>query len=173
MGQSNIAIDFKQKANTAVSRSARGVACIIVKDTTVEGLHTYTRKQQIKEAYADETKQLLEIGFDRYGTNKVLVYSIKGDDTLANALKVLKKKQFNYMCCDYDLLEDDIKKLKDFAEERFKANKGVIVVTNKTVDSEFFVNVKQSGLKDKEYETSSTNFVVETTMRFAALPLNQ
>ena len=71
MGQSNIAIDFKQKANTAVSRSARGVACIIVKDTTVEGLHTYTRKQQIKESYADETKKLLDICFDRYGTNKV------------------------------------------------------------------------------------------------------
>ena len=173
MGQSNIAIDFKQKANTAVSRSARGVACIIVKDTTVEGLHTYTRKQQIKESYADETKKLLDICFDRYGTNKVLVYSIKDADTLENALKVLKKKSFNYMCCDYDLLEDDIKKLKDFAEARFKANKGVIVVTNKTVDSEFFVNVKQSGLKDKEYETSSTHFVVETTMRFAALPLNQ
>ena len=61
MGQSNIAIDFKQKANTAVSRSARGVACIIAKDTTVEGLHTYTRKQQIKESYATETKELLEI----------------------------------------------------------------------------------------------------------------
>ena len=173
MGQPNIAIDFKQKANTAVSRSARGVACIIVKDTTVEGLHTYTRKQQIKEAYATETKELLEIGFDRYGTNKVLVYSIKDADTLANALKVLKKKPFNYMCCDYDILDEDIKKLKDFATERFEANKGVIVVTNKTVDSEFFVNVKQTGLEDKEYTTSPTHFVVETTMRFASLPLNQ
>ena len=173
MGQSNIAIDFKQKANSAVIRSARGVACVIIKDTKIEGLHTYTRKQQIKEDYAEETKKLLELGFDRYGTNKVLVYSIKGADTLANALKVLKKKQFNYMCCDFDLLSDDLNDLKDFAEERFKSNKGVIVVTNKSVDSEFFVNVKQTGLKDKEYETSSTHFVVETTMRFASLPLNQ
>ena len=173
MGQPNIAIDFKQKANTAVSRSARGVACIIVKDTTVEGLHIYTRKQQIKEEYATETKELLEICFDRYGTNKVLVYSIKDADTLANALKVLKKKPFNYMCCYYDILEDDIKKLKDFATERFEANKGVIIVTNKTVDSEFFVNVKQTGLEDKEYTTSPTHFVVETTMRFASLPFNQ
>ena len=173
MGQPNIAIDFKQKANTAGSRSARGVACIIVKDATVEGLHTYTRKQQIKEEYATETKELLEICFDRYGTNKVLVYSIKDADTLANALKVLKKKPFNYMCCDYDILEDDIKKLKDFTTERFEANKGVIIVTNKTVDSEFFVNVKQTGLEDKEYTTSPTHFVVETTMRFASLPFNQ
>ena len=149
MGQSNIAIDFKQKANTAVSRSARRVAGIIVKDTKVGGLHTYTRKQQIKEDYATETKELLKIGFDRYGTNKVLVYSIKDTDTLLNALKVLKKKQFNYMCCDFDLLSGDLDDLKDFAQDRFKANKGVIIVTNKSVDSEFFVNVKQSGLKDK------------------------
>ena len=173
MGQPNIAINFKQKANTVVGRSARGVACIIVKDTTVEGLHTYTRKQQIKEEYATETKELLEIGFDRYGTNKVLVYSIKDADTLANALKVLKKKQFNYMCCDYDLTEEEIKSLKDFAIERFDANKGVIIVTDKTVDSEFFVNVKETGLQDKEYTTSSTHFAVETTMRFASLPLSQ
>ena len=173
MGQPNISISFKQKANTVVSRSARGVACIIVKDATVEGLHTYTRKQQIKEAYADETKELLELGFDRYGTNKVLVYSIKDADTLENALKVLKKKAINYMCCDFDLTEEEIKLLKDFAVERFNANKGVLIVTDKTVDNEFFINVKETGLEDKEYTTSSTHFVVETTMRFASLPFNQ
>ena len=83
------------------------------------------------------------------------------------------KRQAFRKACLFLISNIDIKKLKDFAEARFKANKGVIVVTDKTVDSEFFVNVKQTGLKDKEYETSSTHFVVETTMRFAALPLNQ
>ena len=188
MGQPNIAIDFKNKSDSAVTRSARGVACIFVKDKTVSGLNKYTRKQQIKENYDGITKNLISLGFDRYGTNKVLVYSIKqtvttpsdpgpevttDDETLEEALKKLKNIPINYLACDFELSEDDIKALKDFTIERFKKNRGVLVVTDKEIDSEFFINCKTSNIKDKEYETNSVHFAVETAMRFSALPFNQ
>ena len=100
---------FKTLAKTASIRSARGVACIIVKDSTVEGKYIYTREKQITQTYDEDNSSLIKEAFNKYGVNKLVVYAInKTSGTLEDALDNLKKVEINYLACNFDLQENDI-----------------------------------------------------------------
>ena len=94
MGMPEINILFKTLAKTASIRSARGVACIIVKDSTVEGKYIYTREKQITQSYEEDNLSLVKEAFNKYGVNKLVVYAInKTSGALGDALDNLKKQE--------------------------------------------------------------------------------
>ena len=71
MGMPEINILFKTLAKTASIRSARGVACIIVKDSKVEGKYIYTREKQITQSYDDDNLSLVKEAFNKYGVTNI------------------------------------------------------------------------------------------------------
>lgn len=132
----SIEISFKKKAETVKNRSTRGITCIILKDTTVSGRKEYTRKQQITENYSEENKRILVDGFDKFGVNKLIVYSITGDATLTSALNNLKKIKMNFIALNFEYTEDELEELIKFVEERKIANMDVQAVVNDVITKE-------------------------------------
>ena len=107
MGMPEINILFKTLAKTASIRSARGVACIIVKDSAVEGKYIYTREKQITQSFEENNLSLIKEAFNKYGVTKLVVYAInKTGGTLENALDKLKKVEINYLACNFALEEN-------------------------------------------------------------------
>lgn len=159
MGQPEINISFKKLAETAQIRSARGVACIILKDDIVAGKYTYTRKKQIKDKYTADNLFLLQDGFDKYGVNTIVVYSISGEDTLDNALKALRKVEINYLACNWEVAEEENVKLKAFKEDRAKLNMDLQIVGTNTANDKFFIDFVSTGIKvnDKAIQTYTFN----------------
>ena len=104
MAMPEINILFKTLAKTASIRSARGVACVVVKDSAVEGKYVYTREKQITQSYDDDNLSLVKEAFNKYGVTKLVVYAIdKTGGTLADALNNLKKVEINYLACIFAL----------------------------------------------------------------------
>lgn len=173
MGQPEINISFRKLASTAQARSARGVACIILKDTTVEGIHTYTRTKQIKETYSSDNLSLLKEGFDKYGVNTIVVYSIKGEDTLENALKLLKKVEINYLACNFELEEADITLLKKFKENRINLNMDLQIVATTVANDKLFVNFVSDGIKINGVSIETYRFNCKLAFILASLPMTK
>ena len=65
MAMPELNILFKALAKTASVRSARGVACIIVKDSAVEGKYIYTREKQITQSYEEDNISLIKEAFNK------------------------------------------------------------------------------------------------------------
>lgn len=175
MGQPQITVAFRKAAETANTRSARGVACVVIKDTAVTGLHTYTRKAQIKESYTDSTfKEVLEEGFTKYGTNTIKVVSIGEDGTIDDVISLIKKVEINYLAFDYELSEEDITKLKAFKELRVKNNMDLqIILAGKEVDDKYFINYASTGLKINNVAMTPERLTIKAAFIFSALPANK
>ena len=60
MSMPEVNILLKTLAKTADVRSARGVACIILKDSTVDGKYVYTREKQITQTYNEDNLSLIK-----------------------------------------------------------------------------------------------------------------
>ena len=148
MGMPEINILFKTLAKTASIRSARGVACIIVKDSTVEGKYIYTREKQITQSFEENNLSLIKEAFNKYGVNKLVVYAInKTGGTLEDALDNLKKVEINYLACNFALEENDITLLKQFKGTRVNNNMDLQIIANTTADDEYFINFASTGIK--------------------------
>lgn len=152
MGKPEMNITFKKLSETAILRSGRGIACLIVKDTKIAGVHTYSynKRNYIKETYDETNLSLIKEGFNKYGVNKIVVYGITGDDTLTNALVALKKVEINYLACNYELQKADIDELKAFQFKRSQINMDVIVVATAEADNKEFINFVPTGVKVNE-----------------------
>ena len=147
MAMPEINILFKTLAKTASIRSARGVACIVVKDSAVEGKYVYTREKQITQSYDDDNLSLVKEAFNKYGVTKLVVYAInKTGGTLEDALDNLKKVEINYLACNFALEENDITLLKQFKETRVKNNMDLQIIANVAADDEYFINFASTGI---------------------------
>lgn len=179
MGQPEIKVSFKKLAETANVRSARGIACVILKDATVTGKYVYTRKKQIKESYASDNLALINDGFDKYGVNTIVVYSILNDgsgvsaDTLENALNTLKKVEINYLACNFALEKEDIELLKKFKAEREALNMDLQIVATTEANDKTFINFVSTGIKLNGVAIETHTFNCKLAFILASLPMTQ
>ena len=171
MAMPEINILFKTLAKTASIRSARGVACIIVKDSKVEGKYIYTREKQITQTYDEDNLSLIKEAFNKYGVAKLVVCAIfKTGGTLEDALDNLKKVEINYLACNFALQENDITLLKQFKETRVKNNMDLQIIANASADDEYFINFASTGIKVNGVAVEPHRFMCKLSFILASIP---
>ena len=171
MAMPEINILFKTLAKTASIRSARGVACIVVKDSAVEGKYVYTREKQITQSYDDDNLSLVKEAFNKYGVTKLVVYAIdKTGGTLADALNNLKKVEINYLACNFALEENDVTLLKQFKETRVKNNMDLQIVANVAADDEYFINFASTGISVNGSAIEPHRFMCKLAFILSSIP---
>ena len=171
MAMPEINILFKTLAKTASIRSARGVACIIVKDSAVEGKYIYTREKQITQSFEENNLSLIKEAFNKYGVNKLVVYAInKTSGTLESALDNLKKVEINYLACNFALEENDITLLKQFKGTRVNNNMDLQIIANTTADDEYFINFASTGIKVNGVSVEPYTFMCKLAFILASIP---
>ena len=171
MAMPEINILFKTLAKTASIRSARGVACIVVKDSAVEGKYVYTREKQITQSFDDDNLSLVKEAFNKYGVNKLVVYAInKADGTLADALNNLKKVEINYLACNFALEENDVTLLKQFKETRVKNNMDLQIIANVAADDEYFINFASTGINVNGSAIEPHTFMCKLAFILSSIP---
>ena len=171
MAMPEINILFKTLAKTASIRSARGVACIVVKDSTVEGKYVYTREKQITQSYDDDNLSLVKEAFNKYGVTKLVVYAIdKTGGTLADALNNLKKVEINYLACNFALEENDVTLLKQFKETRVKNNMDLQIIANVAADDEYFINFASTGISVNGSAIEPHRFMCKLAFILSSIP---
>ena len=171
MAMPEINILFKTLAKTASIRSARGVACIVVKDSAVEGKYVYTREKQITQSYDDDNLSLVKEAFNKYGVTKLVVYAIdKTGGTLADALNNLKKVEINYLACNFALEENDVTLLKQFKETRVKNNMDLQIIANVAADDEYFINFASTGISVNGSAIEPHRFMCKLAFILASIP---
>ena len=171
MAMPEINILFKTLAKTASIRSARGVACIVVKDSAVEGKYVYTREKQITQSYDDDNLSLVKEAFNKYGVTKLVVYAIdKTGGTLADALNNLKKVEINYLACNFALEENDVTLLKQFKETRVKNNMDLQIIANVAADDEYFINFASTGISVNGTAIEPHRFMCKLAFILSSIP---
>ena len=171
MAMPEINILFKTLAKTASIRSARGVACVVVKDSAVEGKYVYTREKQITQSYDDDNLSLVKEAFNKYGVTKLVVYAIdKTGGTLADALNNLKKVEINYLACNFALEENDVTLLKQFKETRVKNNMDLQIIANVAADDEYFINFASTGISVNGSAIEPHRFMCKLAFILASIP---
>ena len=171
MAMPEINILFKTLAKTASIRSARGVACVIVKDDAVEGKYVYTREKQITQSYEEDNLSLVKEAFNKYGVTKLVVYAIKKTGgTLADALNNLKKVEINYLACNFALEENDITLIKQFKETRVKNNMDLQIIANVAADDEYFINFASTGISVNGSSIEPHRFMCKLAFILASIP---
>ena len=171
MAMPEINILFKTLAKTASIRSARGVACIIVKDGAVEGKYVYTREKQITQSYEEDNLSLVKEAFNKYGVNKLVVYAIdKTSGTLADALNNLKKVEINYLACNFALEENDVTLIKQFKETRVKNNMDLQIIANVAADDEYFINFASTGINVNGSAIEPHRFMCKLAFILSSIP---
>lgn len=178
MGLPNINIAFIGKGSSAITRSARGIVAMILRDGTAEDpvLKQYTSLSQVD--YKDLTAtnyDYLKLVFAA-APSKVMVVVIKPDATLEGALKVLSNYKWNYLTfpgiTDEEIITVTswIKEQRDQKKKTFKA-----ILSKNAADHEGIINFTTDSIQTTI--TGKTHTAAEYCARmagiFAALPLDQ
>ena len=192
MGLPDIDIIFKQKAVTAIRRSQRGIACVIVRDNTAgdAGHETYKYEKDIPtNKYSAAVLKALKRCF-LVAVNKVVVVHIpevtitEGDEEgqqatgveFSAALNILDGLNYHYVCTTD---ADSQQELANYIISKNRSSKGrkyVAVTYNAAVaDSKYIVNVKNAWVhvNGDNDNTGMAMYLPRLTSILANLPMNR
>ncbi|MED0681064.1 phage tail sheath C-terminal domain-containing protein [Aneurinibacillus thermoaerophilus] len=175
MGLPKIEILFKTLAASAITRSARGIVALILRDTKTNAKE-YKGIEEVKDTDFDASNiKYIKEAF--YGTpSKVIVVPIAADDPVSEALNVLKGMYWNYLAMP-EATTADISDIVAFIKGQ-RANKKKIfkaVVPNAAgPDHEGIINFTTTGITMKDGSTKTTEeFCVRLASVFAGLPFTR
>lgn len=146
MGMQKIIITLKALVNSAVTRSKRGIVCLILDDPNVTGVNTYTRLRNVKDNYSAANKKIITRCFSDRGAKilKVSCYNSAATtpETIDTALTLLNNVKFNYMACPTVKETADKQKLSQFIKDQRKNNNILVksVLNNYEGDYEGVIN---------------------------------
>ncbi|MCP1355088.1 phage tail sheath subtilisin-like domain-containing protein [Aneurinibacillus migulanus] len=174
MGLPKIDIIFKTLAVSAVSRSARGIVALIVRDAKTE-VKIYSGIEKVKTTdFSAENIAHIKEAF--YGTpSQVIVVPIGAEAPLADALNALKGMYFNYLAMPA-ATETDITDITAFIKGQRTNKKRIYkaVLANAAADDEGIINFTTTGIKMKDGKTKTTaDFTVRLASVFAGLPFTR
>lgn len=100
MGKPTITLEFLNKANTAISRSEKGIVAIVLTDATKQTkLATYKRTEEVVEGDWTAENYTLILDALKDGANKVHVVRLASTETFsANAVPILDTLKINWLC---------------------------------------------------------------------------
>lgn len=178
IGLPTFEIDFIQKAVTAITRSERGIACIVVYDDTVEkaGYATYKYAADVpKSNFTEENYNAIQKCW-LVPVNKVIVVHVPTAAEFPAVQAILEKLNYNYVCAVKNEAQAPLVAYIISKNKQSKGKKYVAVVENvTTVDSKYVINIKgdwvhEVGAKDN---TQMVNYLPRMTSILANLPLNR
>lgn len=160
LGLPQVIIDFKTKSTTAISRSARGVVAMILKEETTNTSNIYKiyDSTDIPDGMSDSNVTLLKkclLGTPSY----ILLYTLPLDTvkvtdgstllTQADLLKKLKIVKWNYICSPTGATQDQedlatwVKEQRNNNRKTFKA----VVANQKTADDKGIINFTTGNIR--------------------------
>lgn len=178
MGLPDIDIIFRQKAVTAIKRSQRGIACVIVQDDTPgeAGYETYKYEKDIPtERYGAEILKALKKCF-YVAVNKIIVLHIPEEAEFSDALDILDTIKYNYVCTTIAGAQQELVNYLVSKNRNTKGRKFIGIVFNATTaDSKYIINVKNSWVHDvdADEQVDMENYLPRLTSILANLPMNR
>lgn len=189
MGLPTIEVVFKQLAVSAIKRSERGIAAIIIRDDTLSKTDitkkTYRSSMDLdSKSYTEANLKILERCF-LVAVNKVVVISLPTEGDFKDALKVLDKIKYNYVCTT-DAANQQA--LASYVVDYNATTKGMmkhtvcIVYDATTADSKYVINVKNATVTEIQTASDGTKSNVSVAMNeylprlcaiLANLPMNR
>lgn len=181
IGLPNIDIVFLQKAVSAVLRSERGTAVVIVKDDTqtAAGYDIFKFEADItKKKYSTENIALLKRCFYTNVNKVVAVHVPTTTSDFADVKAVLDRVKYNWACTTVADWQDDLVSYTKSRNVISKGRKVKCVVANVTVaDDKHVVNIKGDWVHeagaDQATTVKMTDYVPRITSILANLPMNR
>ena len=180
IGLPSIDITFIQKAITAIQRSERGIACIIVNDTTLSEsdvtVKTYkyatdvVKSNYTADNYADIQRCFL------VAVNKVVVISAPTTETMTAVVNELEKINYNYICTTFAGWQQELANYVVNKNAKTAGKKVIALVNNvTTADSKYVINVKNATVHDKDADESiaMVRYLPRLCAILANLPMNR
>ena len=178
IGQPTIDIEFIQKAVTAIARSERGVACVVVYDDTPTeaGYYTYKYATDIPSTrYTAENLAILKRCW-LCAVNKVIVVHVPTDAEFSDVTAILETIKYNYICVVNDEVQQDLVTYIITKNANSPGKKMVAVVYDaSTADSKYVINLKNAWVHDVDTkaQVDMVNYLPRITSVLANLPLNR
>ena len=179
MGLPNIDIIFKQKAVTAVKRSQRGVACIILKDSTqtAAGYDVFKFEADITtDKYSAANIEILKRCF-YIAVNKLYVVHVPENTSDFSTIKpILDKIKYNYVCTTIADLQDELVSYNRSRNQTSKGKKYIVVAHDVAVaDDKFIIRTKNPTAIDATTGKTvpMTDYLPRITSLLANLPMNR
>lgn len=172
-----IDIVFQQKAVSAIDRSERGIACVIIQDdTAVEGVELYRYLTDIPEdRYDAENLEAIKRCF-LTEVNRVYVVAVGLTSTLSTAVNLIEGLRYNYVCTTVESWQQDLVSFVINKNMKAKGKKYVGVISDAAVaDSQYIINVKNSTVHDAVSGEiiPTAKYLPRLTAVLANLPMNR
>lgn len=173
MGLPNIVVEFLTKANTAITRSERGIVCLVISDTTKENRITeYKSISDVVETdWSEENLKIIKETF-LDGPSKVYVARVKTEETLTDIKKDLDLIKINWIAH----INSDQTEIVEYVKKRnLKGGSAAIkaVVFNQAANDTHIVNfTNQKVTRVNGTEVDGYKYLGRITGALAALPLD-
>lgn len=177
IGLPNINIIFQQKAVSAVTRSERGTACVIVRETGKEaGIKLYEYETDIQSAdYSESNLSALKRAF-LVPVYKLYVVTVPTGADFSEVVALLETIKYNWVC---STAESDQQELANYVVNKNAKSKGkkyqALVYGVTTADNKAVHVLKNSTvtLADTNEVISSVFFLPQLCATCAGLPMNR
>lgn len=174
MGLPVIEVEFQAKADTAVIRSGRGIAALIIKDETKEDTSYVfkTTDDIVKSHWTAKSLEYISLAFE--GEPKtVIVERIGSDGSLDEALKRLANKKWNYLACP--TIEDgEVKTVSDWIKaQRTKKKTFKAVLPHSASNHIGVINFDTDEIKANGTTYTTAEFCACIAGIAAGTPLNE
>ena len=183
MGLPEVIITFKKKASSAVSRSKRGMAAVLLQDDTAEQFLTpCTRWKDVKDTeWTKESLKVLKLIF-KGGPRQVLIVRVlrtDGSPDLAETLKQIMHINIDYLCYP-GYQTKDLTAIREFiGEAHEKGKKAKAVLPGAEADDMHIINfasryVTARWIDDEQPVTyTAAEYCCRIAGILAGLPLTQ
>ncbi len=184
MGLPEILISFQQKAVTAVQRSSRGMAAILLEDDTLEQFLTpYRREKELKKGdWTEANLKMLKLAFKGSPQKVLAIRMIKKEDGTADlegTLKEIIPMNIDYLAYP-GYVSGQMQAVKQFLKETHAKGKKVkAVLPSCEADDEHIINFSTGHItarwedQDETAEYTAAQYTCRIAGILAGLPLTQ
>ncbi len=176
MGLPSINIEFKTTGITAIERSQKGTAALILRDESVSGAYILTNVTEIPADLTQENKEYIERAFIGYQTppKSVIIYVINAEAEISTALTYFATQKFDYICLPPTGTQEEAETLKSWVlSERLNNNATYkAVLPNISADSEAIINFAAEGITDGEKTYTAAEYCSRIAGLIAGTPMN-
>ena len=146
-----INIAFSTQAQTAISRSQKGVVAILLKDANANGGYVFTSPNQIPSELGTANRDYIARAFTGYVNppQKVIAYVIPGDaEDLSEGLSYFETQVFDYLVGPLDITAAESGAVAAWIKaQRLLGHTPKAVLPNLSSDSEAVINFVAGGIK--------------------------
>lgn len=176
MGLPEITVKFTTLANTAITRSTRGAACVVVIDATKPNtIKRYTSKSAITASdytatnLADIERMFLA------APSEVVVIAVSSKSDWAKAEAMLNQNAWAWVCSNSSDLQTNIVTYLKNKNDAAKTKRYMGIVNTATApDSAYIVNVPNTAVTEKGgTSVNIANYLPRLCAILAAMPLDQ